>query len=65
MRAAIPWDAEIYPLLFAVAGVMVAVGLPRHPVGWLMLFVGACFAVNAAALQWLAAGNTFAAAGLA
>jgi DNA-binding CsgD family transcriptional regulator len=62
---AIPWDAEIYPLLFAVAGVLIAVSLPRHPVGWLMLFVGACFAVNAAALQWLAAGNTSAAPGLA
>ena len=65
MGAAIPWDAEIYPLLFAVAGVLVAVSLPRNPVGWLMLFVGTCFAVNAAALQWLAAGNTSAAAELA
>jgi DNA-binding CsgD family transcriptional regulator len=65
VRAAIPWDAEIYPLLFAVAGMLIAVTLPRNPVGWLMLFVGACFAVNAAALQWLAAGNNSGAAGLA
>jgi DNA-binding CsgD family transcriptional regulator len=55
--AAIPWDAELYPLLFAIAGVLIATRLPRHPVGWLMLFVGGCFAVNAAALQVLAAGN--------
>ena len=65
MRAAIPWDAEIYPLLFAVAGTLLAVSLPRHPVGWLMLFVGACFAVNAFALQWVATGHETAAAGLA
>jgi DNA-binding CsgD family transcriptional regulator len=63
--AAIPWDAELHPLLFAVAGALIAVRLPRHPVGWLMLFVGLCFAVNAAALQWLAAGDGFAAEGLA
>jgi len=63
--AAIPWDAELYPLLFAVAGALIAVRLPRHPVGWLMLFVGGCFAVNAAALQVLAAGNTSSAEGLA
>ena len=31
---------EVYPLLFAVAGALIAVRLPRHPVGWLMLFVG-------------------------
>ena len=65
MPAAIPWDAEIYPVLFAVAGALVAVALPRRAVGWLMLFVGACFAVNAAALQWLATGHAPAAAWLA
>ena len=54
MTAAVPWDAEIYPLLFGVAGALVAVSLPRLPIGWLMLFVAACFALNAAALQWLA-----------
>lgn len=65
MPAAIPWDAEIYPLLFMVAGAVVVVSLPRQPVGWLMLFVGACFAVNAFALQWVATGHDTAAAGLA
>ena len=65
MPAAIPWDAEIYPVLFAVAGALVAAALPRRAVGWLMLFVGACFAVNAAALQWLATGQAPAAAWLA
>jgi DNA-binding CsgD family transcriptional regulator len=63
--AAIPWDAEIYPVLFAVAGALVAVALPRRAVGWLMLFVGACFALNAMALQWLATGHAPAAAWLA
>lgn len=65
MPTAIPWDAEIYPLLFAVAGALVVASLPRHPIGWLMLFVGGCFAANAAALQWLATGSTTAASGLA
>jgi DNA-binding CsgD family transcriptional regulator len=62
---AIPWDSEIYPLLFAVSGALVAVSLPRHPAGWLMLFVGGCFAVNAFALQWLAAGHVAGSAWLA
>ena len=29
---------------------------PAQPVGWLMLFVGACFAANTVAVQYLAAG---------
>src|SRR5690242_3233901 len=58
MRDPIAWDAEIHPLLFAVAGVLVAASTPRRPIGWLMLFVGGCFALNAAALQLLAAGTT-------
>jgi DNA-binding CsgD family transcriptional regulator len=62
---AIPWDSEIYPLLFAVAGALLAVSLPRHPAGWLMLFVGACFAANAFALQSLGTGHPAGAAGLA
>lgn len=65
MPAAIPWDAEIYPVLFAAAGLLVCVVLPRHPVGWLMLFVGACFEGNAVALQRLASGSTSLAPALA
>lgn len=55
--AEIPWDAVIFPVLFGVPGALIARQLPRHPVGWLMVFVAACFAGNAVALQWLASGR--------
>lgn len=58
MRDPIAWDAELFPLLFAVAGVLVAASTPRRPIGWLMLFIGGCFALSAATLQLLAAGTT-------
>ena len=50
-------DAILYAALFGVPGALIASQLPRHPVGWLMLAVGACFAGNAVALQWLASGR--------
>jgi two-component system, NarL family, sensor kinase len=49
--------AQIYPVLFGGLGALIAMKLPHHPVGWLMLFVGACFAANALALQWAASGR--------
>ena len=53
----IAWDAVLLPVLFCVPGALIAWQLPRHPVGWLMLAVGACFASNAVALQWLASAR--------
>ncbi len=55
--AEIPLDAVTYPVLFGVPGAVIASQLPRHPVGWLMLFIGGCFAGNALGLQWLASGR--------
>lgn len=52
----VPWDAAIFPLLFSVPGALIAAQVPRNPVGWLMLFVGACFAANTVAVQYLAGG---------
>lgn len=48
--AEIQWDAVLFPFLFGIPGALIARQLPRHPVGWLMLAVGACFAGNAAAI---------------
>ncbi len=53
----IPWDSVLFPVLFCIPGALIAWQLPRHPVGWLMLAVGACFAANAVSLQWLASGR--------
>lgn len=53
----IPWDAVVYPVLFCLPGALIARELPRSPVGWLLLFIGACFASSAFALQWLASGH--------
>ncbi len=50
-----PWDAALFPLLFGVPGALIAAQLPRNPVGWLMLYVGAGFAANTVAVQYLAA----------
>lgn len=50
----VPWDALLYPVAFGVPGALIAAQLPRHPVGWLMVAVGACFAANALSLAWLA-----------
>jgi DNA-binding CsgD family transcriptional regulator len=52
----VPWDATLYPLMFGVPGALIATQLPRNPIGWLMLFIGACFAANTVAIQSLAAG---------
>ncbi len=49
-----PWGAALFPLIFGVPGALIAAHLPRNPVGWLMLFVGASFAVNTVAVQYLA-----------
>ena len=54
----VPWDALLFPVAFVVPGALIATQLPRHPVGWLMLAVGACFAANAVALGWLASDRT-------
>ena len=53
----IAWDAVIFPVLFGVPGALIAAHRPRHPVGWLMLFVGASFAMSALLNQLLAAGE--------
>ena len=53
----IPWDAVLYPVLFGVPGAMIARQLPRHPVGWLMLAIGGCFAVNAVSLLLIESGR--------
>lgn len=52
----VPWDAALYPLMFGLPGALIAARARRNPVGWLMLFVGACFAANTVAAQYLAAG---------
>ncbi len=55
--AGIPWDAVALPVLFGVPGALIARELPRHPVGWLLLLIGGCFAATGLALQWLASGH--------
>lgn len=51
----VPWEATLFPLMFGVPGALIAARALRNPVGWLMLFVGACFAANAVAAQYVAA----------
>ena len=53
----IPWDATLFPLMFGVPGAIIASRAPRIWIGWLMLFVAACFASNAVGNQWLEAGS--------
>ena len=56
--AEVPWDAVLYPFLFCLPGVLIARERERNPIGWLLLLIGACFAGNALALQWLASDHT-------
>lgn len=57
MTLAVPWDAVSFPLLFGVPGALIAARAPRQPTGWLMLFISAGFAGNAATVQLLASGH--------
>ena len=52
----VQWDAALFPLMFGLPGALIATQARRNPVGWLMLFVGASFAANTVAVQYLAAG---------
>jgi two-component system NarL family sensor kinase len=52
----VPWDAALFPLMFGVPGALIAARARDNPVGWLMLVVGASFAANTVAVQYLAAG---------
>ncbi len=61
----VPWDAVTFPVLLGVPGALIARELPRNPLGWLLLLIAACFAGNAVALQWLAAGHDTAASAVA
>lgn len=56
--SAIPWAAVVMPVLLATPGALIVGGSSRHPVGWLLLAVGACFGLTAFAGQWTAAGHT-------
>ena len=53
----VPWDAVLFPVLFGLPGVLIARQLPRHPVGWLMLAIAACFAANAVSLLLIDSGR--------
>ncbi len=52
-----PWDSVAFAALFGVPGALIAAHRPRHPIGWLMLFVGASFGTSALANQLLAGGT--------
>ena len=53
----IPWDATLFPVMFGVPGAIIASRAPRGWIGWLMLFLAACFASTAVGTQWLEAGS--------
>lgn len=58
----LPWKAVLLPALLGLPGALIAVRLPAHPAGWLMLGQAVCFAGSALGTQWLAAGRETAAA---
>jgi two-component system, NarL family, sensor kinase len=57
-----PWKLALLPAFWVVPGALIASGLPRNPVGWLMLVVGSWFAVAAFATRWVESGHTTGAA---
>lgn len=56
-EAAVPWTLVCIPVLVATPGALILGARPRHPVGWLFLVVGLCFAASAVASQWSASGR--------
>ena len=53
----VTWGAALFPLMFGVPGALIAAQAPRNPVGWLMLFIGTCFAANTVAAQYRRGGG--------
>ena len=57
-----PGKVVVLPVFWTVPGVLVAAGRPRNPLGWLMLGVGAGFAVSGLGSAWVDAGHSTGAA---
>ena len=52
-----PWKLLLLPVAWATPGLLVAVGRPGSPLGWLLIAVGGLFAASAFATEWVEAGE--------